>query len=186
MTTTARVPASARMRALEQDDCDVRRFPMSTMVTPEVPAHVVVRSSALGPHAGRGVFALRRMRVGETLGRYAGEWLTPEELDRRYGGAEALAPYALTLTCLSALDCGMHSDGWARGRRARQRHTPHQVIVDAADARQSNWTRYVNDGPRSGLRANVAFTCDGHLLVVQPIDAGEELYVDYGPEYWGT
>jgi hypothetical protein len=152
-----------------------RRFPLeATHVT--ACARITIQESALGLDAGLGAFATEDMAVGETLGRYAGEWLTRAQLDARYGGDDAVAPYALTLMCCDARDCGR--------RQSRGVHAPHRVIVDAADERMGNWTRYVNDGPHSGRPANVSFNSQGYLVVVQPIRAGDELYVDYGPEYW--
>jgi hypothetical protein len=59
------------------------------------------------------------------------------------------------------------------------------LVVDALDFRQSRWPRYVN-GTGPGEEPNVLLVeVDGRAMVMtsKPIEYGEELLVDYGPEY---
>jgi len=58
-------------------------------------------------------------------------------------------------------------------------HVDHYVCVDAADEARSNWTRFVNDGPRSGLKPNVRFDHDGTIIALRHLHSGEELLIDY-------
>jgi len=121
------------------------------------------------PYAGLGVFAKQALAKGTALGRYSGIGLNQIELDNRYG--DTVANYALTVKCKNQQDCGI-----------RGTHTPHMVCIDAKD--HVTWASRINDGPYSRKKANVAFSEDGTVFVIKHISVGEELFVDYGEDYW--
>lgn len=55
--------------------------------------------------------------------------------------------------------------------------------IDAYDINKSNWCRYINHYPNDS-KPNVEFTIDGKIKVIQFINEGDELFIDYGPDYW--
>jgi SET domain-containing protein len=118
-------------------------------------AAVVVRPSAI-PGAGAGVFATAPLAPGAVLGRYEGVRVDPRE---------ARGDYALLMT--------------VRGARP--------FAIDASDPHASNWTRYVNSTrPGDGAVPNVRFAAwrgSAFVQAVRAIAPGEELLLDYGPEY---
>lgn len=112
-------------------------------------------SGVLG--AGRGAFALAALPPNTIIGLYRGETLTPEQYDAKYPHG-ALASFVL--------------------------QTGLRRFIDASNEAQANWTRYINDCRGSGLSNNVEFTVRGGVRTKRRIRAGEELLVDYGPEYF--
>lgn len=129
------------------------------------------------PLAGLGVFATEPISKGTVLGRYAGIGMNKAALDARYG--EGVALYALTVQCTNHEDCG-----WPQTARLKHRlkHETHRVCIDAKDS--GNWACRINDGPHSGFASNVAFSYNGSVYATSNIRKGEELYADYGTEYW--
>ena len=127
---------------------------------------VEIRTSEID---GFGVFASRLIQKGVLLGRYIGTIMTKQEVDEMYG--DNVAKYVLAINCDNACDCILpHTD-------------PHIVYVDGAFG--GNWTKYINDGPHSDIDANVEFQSDGSVVTLRDIRENEELFVDYGSEYWG-
>lgn len=118
---------------------------------------IEVRTSSI-QGAGLGVFATTLLPRRAVLGRYCGEHLTQQQYDERYPDGE-LGQYVLQIS--------------------------KNLYVDARDAAQSNWPRYIND-PRgsSARRANVEFIRDGSVRTLRAILPGEEILVDYGPYYF--
>ena len=120
------------------------------------------------PHAGWGVFALTTIKVGATVLDYSGpprtkEWVENPLNDTRYvwgdeNEAEALA---------------------AQGRLP--------IYVDANPAVSTSWGGRVNDGFHRGahLRAERVRGSDRVILrAIAPAAADEELYLEYGGDYW--
>lgn len=125
------------------------------------------------PDSGLGVWAKEGIARGTALGRYSGIAMNKEALDALYG--DRLAEYALTVTCSRGVDCGFDFFGG-------KLHTPHTISIDAKS--HGNWASRINDGPHSGFSANVAFGDDGTVYVTKNIKTGEELFADYGSDYW--
>jgi len=73
---------------------------------------IVVRSS--GIH-GRGVFARRRIREGETIIEYKGERITEAEIERRYPEDKA----GLNHTFVFGIEHDLNIDGGVKGNSAR-------------------------------------------------------------------
>ena len=120
------------------------------------PAHFVSRSRISG--AGLGLFFAWRLPRGTLLGAYDGELLSKAQLDARYGGDDAVAPYAMQLG--------------------------EDLFVDAADAARSNVLRYVNDARGSGRPENVAYGEGGSAVLLRDVEAAEEALASYGAAYW--
>lgn len=118
------------------------------------------------PNAGKGLFAARAFRKGDTTGRYAGEVLSTAEHNRRYdAGDDDHGPYSV------------------QTRNARGR------IVDASCRRgimpMANGTRRKSD-------ANARFVgnlrADGTIAVraTRTIRPGTEILIHYGRDYFAT
>lgn len=127
------------------------------MVQVELGKDVELRDS---PGKGKGVFALRDIPSGSLLTRYTGAVLSDDEYDARLNSGATSGDYALQLT-----------EGW---------------IVDGENPQRSNWVRYLNHNLR---RQN----CDGYevpgavvIVTRRDVKEGEELFFDYGPEYWAS
>jgi hypothetical protein len=56
---------------------------------------------------------------------------------------------------------------------------PRTFIV--ATKAHHNWTKFVNDNFDSN---NAEFTTDGRIRTKRPIQPGEEVFIEYGSEYW--
>jgi len=54
--------------------------------------------------------------------------------------------------------------------------------IDAEDESKSNWTRYINH--KKGRKANVKFNHDASITTLRPIAKDEELFIDYGEEFF--
>ena len=128
------------------------------------------------PSAGKGlgVFALRRIPAGTLVERYEGVFRTCDDQ---------------TEVTESFLSSGKYSWTLAEG----------EWCVDADDPNKSGWARYINHSVR---RENCIFVPCGldalappgvlpqatepfciFVEALRPIKAGEELLIDYGPEY---
>ena len=57
-------------------------------------------------------------------------------------------------------------------------------VIDAAKC--GNWTRKINDGCHRRRKpvCNVEFGPDNQIVTTRYIRKGEELFIDYGPDYW--
>ena len=88
-----------------------------------------------------------------------GDLLTEDQIHARYAGRE-MGSYVMAIT-----------EDW---------------YVDAEAPSASNWCRYVN---HSAKKANLVVDRDGaarraSLRAARAIAAREELFLDYGPQYW--
>merc|ERR1719217_392749 len=118
---------------------------------------VEVRES---PGKGKGVFALRDLPEGCLLSRYEGVVITQSEYDRRVEEEHTSGDYALELTT-----------GW---------------IVDGEDPARSNWVRFINHNVRKQNCFAQEVTGAVTLETLRAVAEGEELFFDYGEEYWET
>ncbi len=114
----------------------------------------VRRSTIRG--AGMGLFARERILPGDTIGYYTGRVLTDEEANRR--------PYVdskyLVWVC---------RDHWIWG-----------------EGRGSGYTRFINHDDRKPNAELITSTRwkTARIAAVRPIRPGEEIFFDYGEEYW--
>ncbi len=129
---------------------------------------IVLKSSI--PSAGKGLFALRNFSQGERIIEYTGELIDERELNRRYhcnrGG---LATYVLQID--------------------------DDTYIDAVDAANSSIARYANHCKPTDVKRGFAFGNNcvfkrnlrhtrGWLCAARDIAAGEEIFADYGDDYW--
>ena len=124
---------------------------------------------------GLGAFATTDLSAGAFLGRYTGRLYTETEALDAWRSGETSGEYFATL----------RSAGGAE-----------PMVVDAEDYRIAGWPRFINHSKRlancrnTELRKPIGPWTSARLplgLYVQAtrdIAAGEELLVDYGPEYW--
>lgn len=144
------------------------------------------------PMAGLGLVALRPMRSGEWICPLWGEVLTEQELNERYVGEDALAPFAVAL------------DGVLRQRRASALYVDGaaapflggfaNTLVDFSghcDASQVNARLEVRSSVRRCVeqsRAGLTHPTPASgwclwLRTCRDVSVGEEIFWDYGPDY---
>jgi SET domain-containing protein len=121
-----------------------------------------IRSSSI-PHAGNGVFAKVAIPKGAYLGSYGGEFITDEEYRRRLDANRW--QYMMGL-----LDCAK----------------PHTGGLTTIDGINGNVFTRMNYAPAEFQNVKVEKTCEAPFVkytALTDIAAGEELWVDYGPNY---
>lgn len=120
----------------------------------------VLESMIVG--AGRGLFSMGVFKPRQKICQYKGEYLTSEELEKRYPG-DCLAPYVAKI---------QHDDG----------------VYGYIDARISTscFARFVNSASSRG-EENACLEYDGHicwLVALDPIQPSHEIIIDYGEEFF--
>jgi uncharacterized protein len=121
-----------------------------------------IRTSQI-PHAGNGVFTKVAIPKGAYLGAYTGEFLTEEEYMRRSG--ENKWQYMMGL-----LDCAKPNAGGLR-------------IIDGI---KGNAFTRMNFAPAEFQNVKFEKICEApfvKIVALRDIAVGEELWVDYGPNY---
>jgi SET domain-containing protein len=123
---------------------------------------LAIRTSRI-PHAGNGVYTKVAIPKGAYLGAYTGEFITEEEYWRRLNANRW--QYMMGL-----LDCA-------------KPHTGGITIIDGIDG--NVFTR-MNYAPAEFRNVKFEKICDApfvKIMALRDIAAGEELWVDYGPNY---
>ena len=116
--------------------------------------HFEVKASSIRG-IGRGLFARETIYRGDTIGPYTGEVITDEQADEE--------PYVSSLYIL-----------WIC--------TDHWVVGEGESA---SYTRYINHSDKPNVRFVVSTRWKkARVEATRRILAGEEIFVDYGPEYW--
>lgn len=146
------------------DDCGARTALVHPLCVACTRQHmnVEVRPSAI---AGMGLFATADVAAGAFIAPYGGEPLSAAAVDRRYGGAvtdpkqahDVVCPYGVTCEDGRTYDAGIR-----RGAGAYANHAPAGTKPNAA----------IVDHPMP------------HLSALRRIRAGDEIYLDYGADYW--
>ncbi len=115
-----------------------------------------VRPSTVA-NAGLGLFAERHMYIEDTIGYYTGEVITAAQLD---SGLYAGSNYILWVTC-------------------------NHVIV--GEGPRANYTRYINHSrkPNAFLIVSTRWK-SARFEVIHDIKPGQEVFFNYGDEYWHT
>lgn len=122
---------------------------------------VRIKDSTLGSQAGKGLFAARNYKEGEIVARYTGDLIPITDLVQ----GENHSHYQLLLS-----------------------EVGQGAIIDAARTNAAEG-RMVNDARGSGKRNNCRFSCDQRkktatVKAIKNIKKGEELFVNYGSDYW--
>ena len=136
---------------------------------------VVIRSA--GRSKGLGAFAARDLPAAAYLGRYTGRALLPAEATDAVSRGETTGAYF-----------------------ARMKGGPfgQDLVFDAEDSTVSGWPRFINHSKRrancKNIELRLPFDLNGvsfgrvplglYIQTTRDIAAGEELLVDYGPDYW--
>lgn len=130
-----------------------RRTP-SKAVPPNLPPEVQVRPSTV-PNAGNGLFAKAKLKKGAVLGEYVGEVLSAKTAEGRDSS------YFIYKD-----EKGPKGDGY---------------VVDGRS--MSNPMRWLNHSKRPNAYAELQ--SDGRILfkTKKSVKPGEELFIDYGPDY---
>jgi SET domain-containing protein len=123
-------------------------------------AHRCYISPSMIGNAGLGLFASRSYFVGDVIVQYDGEHLTKQDHELLYPG-RTLAPYSIRLD--------------------------ETTYIDGSDPLKSTLARYANDSQNESLNnAKIVTFPDNktYLEAIKPIQAKQEIFVDYGKEYW--
>lgn len=106
-------------------------------------------------NAGNGLFSKVNLHPGDTIGEYTGEILTDEQTN--------CEPYVDSDYIL-----------WVC--------TDHNILGEGPLA---NHTRYINHSaePNSRIVTSTRWK-KARIEVISQIKAGEEIFIDYGPDYW--
>jgi SET domain-containing protein len=121
-----------------------------------------IRASRI-PHAGNGVYTKVAIPKGAYLGAYTGEFITDEEYYRRLGANKW--QYMMGL-----LECAK----------------PHTGGITIIDGISGNVFTRMNYAPAEFQNVKFEKICEApyvRILALRDIAAGEELWVDYGPNY---
>ena len=121
-----------------------------------------IRTSRI-PHAGNGVFTKVAIPKGAYLGAYTGEFITEEEYWRR--AKDDRWQYMMGL-----LDCAKPRTGG----------------IATIDGIEGNVFTRMNYAPAEFQNVKFEKTCEApfvRIVALRDIAAGEELWVDYGPNY---
>jgi SET domain-containing protein len=121
-----------------------------------------IRTSRI-PHAGNGVYTKVAIPKGAYLGAYTGEFITEEEYWRRYNANRW--QYMMGL-----LDCAK----------------PHTGGITIIDGITGNAFTRMNYAPAEFRNVKFEKICEApfvKIMALRDIAAGEELWVDYGPNY---
>jgi SET domain-containing protein len=121
-----------------------------------------IRRSGI-PHAGNGVYAKVAIPKGAYLGAYTGEFITDEEYQRRLDANQW--QYMMGL-----LDCAK----------------PHTGGITTIDGINGNVFTRMNYAPPEFQNVKFEKICEApfvRIMALRDIAAGEELWVDYGPNY---
>ena len=109
------------------------------------------------PNSGKGAFTNVDLKKGYTIGYYKGRKLSPKQYEK------------------------LKNDNYSW--ELSSSHGP--FYIDASIKKYSNWLRYVNH--KSGSKANLEpYQYNGKMYyrTTKKIKAGNELFVDYGDEYF--
>jgi SET domain-containing protein len=121
-----------------------------------------IRTSGI-PHAGNGVYTKVAIPKGAYLGAYTGEFITDEEYQRRLNANRW--QYMMGL-----LDCAK----------------PHTGGITTIDGIDGNVFTRMNYAPAEFRNVKFEKICEApfvEIMALRDIAAGEELWVDYGPNY---
>jgi len=121
-----------------------------------------IRTSGI-PHAGNGVYTKVAIPKGAYLGAYTGEFITDEEYQRRLNANRW--QYMMGL-----LDCAK----------------PHTGGITTIDGINGNVFTRMNYAPSEFRNVKFEKICDApfvRIMALRDMAAGEELWVDYGPNY---
>ena len=113
-----------------------------------------VRASSI-PGIGQGLFPLKTVYRGDTIGPYTGRIITDEEAERE--------PYVSSLYNL-----WICRDHWIWG-----------------EGPGASYTRYINHSDEPNARIVVSTRWKtARIEALRRIWPGREIFIDYGPEYW--
>lgn len=116
------------------------------------------------PGRGSGAFALRDIPALTYIGRYCGEVYTESQFREVQAAGRTSGDYAF---------------GAGEG-----------IVVDAEDPTRSSWLRYINHSVRcENVMSNTLHmygkpTGLVYMYSIRDIPAGQEIFADYGREYW--
>ena len=129
----------------------VQTYPNLVKMMNPVVAHSLRLQPSTIPGAGTGLFVIRNITGGTTIGKYIGKKLSNREYDKMYPPGEWDGRYTAAV----------------RGG-----------VVDSYELEHANLIRFINFGDDS--KANVRDVGDYLIVAKRDIDAGEELFWNYG------
>jgi len=116
--------------------------------------HFEVKRSGI-KGAGKGLFTQKTIRPGDTIGHYTGKILTDKQTERK--------PYSESVYIM-----------WVC--------KDHNILGEGP---LSNYTRYINhkSKPNSQIVTSNRWKT-ARIEAIKHIRAGQEIFIDYGPDYW--
>ncbi len=121
-----------------------------------------IRTSGI-PHAGNGVYTKVAIPDGSYLGAYTGEFITDEEYQRR-----------------------LNADRWQYMMGLLDCAKPHAGGIATIDGIDGNVFTRMNYAPAEFRNVKFEKICEApfvKIMALRDIATGEELWVDYGPNY---
>ena len=123
-------------------------------IRPRPASDFEVRESTV-PGAGLGLFARQAIGIEETIGYYSGDLITWDQLA---AGTYSGSRYIFAIS---------------------------RKMLVVAEGPRSNHTRYINHSPEPNAFAIVSTRWRSvRIEAVKPIAPGEEIFLDYGEQYW--
>ena len=108
------------------------------------------------PKSGKGVFSLIPIKKGDTIGSYIGRYMNDKEFE---SGKHENNHYIL--------------------------HICKNCYIDAEDLKKSNYTRFINHSKKPNCKFVVSTRHKtARVEALRNIKIGEELFLDYGPEFF--
>lgn len=57
-------------------------------------------------------------------------------------------------------------------------------IINPVGKKHKHWTKFINDAHKTEFENNLEIGKDGGIHAIREISPGEELFIDYGADYW--
>ena len=168
---------------------------LETAAAKSCPEFLEIKNAQI-PEMGLGVFAKKKLKKGVVLGKYIGEVLTAFQFHQRYPGDHIHEWFQNPDTKRFKKELSI----WKKNKRQGKPPLPCAPIqfpenrsgyyvlhakkyIDSEDPEKSNWTRFINHKPFF-KKANTCFTSLGNVRTCKDIEPGEELYINYGQQFF--
>jgi hypothetical protein len=138
--------------------------------------------ASIGIAGEDGLYAMRKFKTGEKVGRYVGKLMTAAQ-GRQVAAQPGHAGAYISDVTLGGLDLSV--DGLQELQtNAEQMARWNRVLVDKSRFWPGMAAHKINDNRDTGLAVNTQVYTDGWVRAVKPIKVGEELLWSYGDSYW--
>lgn len=168
-------------RALRQSVFDFLRFngeERSNYISQRLHIYTVSADDPrVALRGGRGVRAASDIRAGELIGTYAGQWLAPEEVMKIVAAKHPAGSFLFNNRQRGDTSISTFGPGTGNATQLINANTTHNPNEIPAEANLGFSVVRIHDA--QGRSHNVAF-----VYARADIRSGDELLVDYQPDYW--